>query len=153
MTYKILLRFIAVPAISGSFLVSCLLVGNTSKAHAASSQPDRASCSVPQATSSLESPNVQSLLHRKSSLLVASNGNVIPDEFLVDFSEAESDAAVALFGCDCPACMNVFQQIRRQSLTPKGQGHCLTNLAKRSSPEKIEAILKNLDAEEARNKP
>jgi hypothetical protein len=153
MNYKILLRFIAIPAISGSFLASCLLVGNTSKAGAASSQPDQASCSVSPVTSNLQSPNIQSLLHRKFSLLVASNSNVIPDEFSVDFSAAESDAAVALFGCDCPACMNVFQQIRRQSLTPKGEGHCLTNLARRSSPEKIEAILKNLDAEEAKNKP
>jgi hypothetical protein len=152
MNYKILLRFITVPVISGSFLASCLLAGNTSKAHAAASRPNQASCSVPQAASSLESPNIQSLLHRKSSLLVASSSTVVPEQFSVDFSEAESDAAVALFGCDCPACMNVFRQIRRQSLAPKGEGHCMTNLARRSSPEKIKEVLKNLDAEEARNK-
>jgi hypothetical protein len=152
MDYKILLRFVAVPAISGSILASWLLVGFTSKAHAASSQPNQASCSLPQAFN-LGSPNIQSLLHQKPALLVASNANVVPDEFSLDFSEAESDAAVALFGCDCPACMNVFKQLRRQSLTPKGEGHCMTNLARRSSPEKVKEVLKALDAEDAKNKP
>jgi hypothetical protein len=151
MNYKILLRLMAVPTVSSSLLASCLFAGNTSKAQAASSQLSEASCSVSQ-PSTLESPKIQSLLHQKPALLVASNSTVVPDEFSMDFSEAESDAAVALFGCDCPACMNVFKQIRRQSLTPKGEGHCMTNLARRSSPEKIKAVLKNLDAEEARNK-
>jgi hypothetical protein len=154
MDYKILLRFVAVPAISGSILASWLLVGFTSKAHAASSQPNQASCSLFPA-SELESRNIQSLLHRKSSLFVASaaNSNVVQDEFSVDFSEAESDAAVALFGCDCPACMNVLNQIRRQARNPKGEGHCMTNLARRVSPEKAQEILKTLEADEAKNKP
>jgi hypothetical protein len=151
MNHKILLKLIAVPTISGSLLVSGLLARNTSKVHAASSQPNQTACSVPQA-SNLESPNVQSLLHRTSSLLVASSRNVAPDEFTADFSEAESDAAVTLFGCDCPACMNVFRQLRRQSLTPKGEGHCIKNLARRSSSEKVKEVLKTLDAEEAKSK-
>jgi hypothetical protein len=147
--YKILLRFVAVPAISGSVLASWLLVGYTSKAHAVLS-PNQASCSLPQAFD-LGSPNLQSLLHQRFALLVASNANVVPDEFSPDFSEAESDAAVALFGCDCPACLNVLQQLRRQSLTPKGEGHCMKNLARRVSPEKTQQILKTLEADEAKN--
>jgi hypothetical protein len=154
MNYKILLRFIAVPAISGSFLASCLLAGQTSKAQAASSPLGQASCSLLPA-SELESRNTQSLLHRKSSLLIASaaGSNVVQDEFSVDFSEAESDAAVALFGCDCPACMNVLSQLRREARNPKGEGHCMTNLARRVTPEKAQEILKALDADEAKNKP
>jgi hypothetical protein len=151
MNYKILLRFIAVPAISGSVLAFYLLAGYTSKAHATPSQPYRDSCSLPQVFN-FESPNIQSLLHQKPVLLIASNSTLVPDEFSMDFSEAESDAAVALFGCDCPACMNVFKQLRRQSLTPKGEGHCMNNLARRSSPEKVKEVLKALDAEEARTK-
>jgi hypothetical protein len=154
MNFKILMRFMAVPAISSSFLASCLLAGQTSKAQAAPSQLNQASCSVSPA-SGLESPNIQSLLHRKSLLLVASaaGSNVVQDEFSVDFSEAESDAAVALFGCDCPACMNVLNQIRRQARNPKGEGHCMTNLARRVTPEKAQEILKTLEADEAKNKP
>ena len=153
MNYKILLRFIAVPAISGSFLASYLLVGHTPKVQAAPSQLNQASCSLFPA-SGLESRNIQSLLHQKSSLLVASSSNnVVQDEFSVDFSEAESDAAVALFGCDCPACLNMLTQLRRQSLAPKGEGHCLKNLARRITPEKAQEILKTLEADEAKNKP
>jgi hypothetical protein len=151
MNYKIWLKLVSVPAILGSVLASGWLAGNMSKAEAALSQPNQASCSLPQA-SNLESPNIQSLLHRKSSFLVAFSSNVVPDEFSMDFSEAESDAAVTLFGCDCPACMNVFKQLRRQSLAPKGEGHCMTNLARRSSPEKVKEVLKTLDAEEAKTK-
>jgi hypothetical protein len=154
MNYKILLKFVAVPAISGSFLASCLLAGQTSKVQAASSPLSQASCSLLPA-SELESPNIQSLLHRKSSLLIASaaGSNVVQDEFSVDFSEAESDAAVALFGCDCPACMNVLSQLRREARNPKGEGHCMTNLARRVTPEKAQEILKNLEADDAKNKP
>jgi hypothetical protein len=154
MNYKILLRFIAIPAISGSFLASCLLAVQTSKVQAASSPLSQASCSLLPA-SELESPNIQSLLHRKSSLLIASaaDSTVVQDEFSVDFSEAESDAAVALFGCDCPACMNVLSQLRREARNPKGEGHCMTNLARRVTPEKAQEILKTLEADEAKNKP
>lgn len=30
----------------------------------------------------------------------------------IDFTDAESDAAVAMFGCDCPACIRAIKQIR-----------------------------------------
>jgi hypothetical protein len=152
MNYKILLRFVAIPAISGSLLASCLLVSHMSKAQAASSQLNQASCSLfPEI--GLESPNIQSLLHQKSALLVASSSNALPTEFSANFSEAESDAAVVLFGCDCPACLNMLTQLRRQVVAPKGEGHCIKNLARRVSPEKVQEILKTLEADEAKNKP
>ncbi|MEG4445203.1 hypothetical protein QUB47_24655 [Microcoleus sp. AT9_B5] len=31
---------------------------------------------------------------------------------MLDFSEEESDAAVALFGCDCQMCINSLRQLR-----------------------------------------
>ena len=31
---------------------------------------------------------------------------------MLDFSEEESDAAAALFGCDCQACINSLRQLR-----------------------------------------
>ena len=34
-----------------------------------------------------------------------------PDAF-VNFSDEESDAAAAMFGCDCPACIRSLRQIR-----------------------------------------
>ncbi|MEA5573156.1 hypothetical protein [Calothrix sp. UHCC 0171] len=31
---------------------------------------------------------------------------------LLDFTEEESDAAIQLFGCDCPFCLNSLRQLR-----------------------------------------
>jgi hypothetical protein len=30
----------------------------------------------------------------------------------MQFTDEESDASVALFGCDCPPCLNALRQIR-----------------------------------------
>jgi hypothetical protein len=30
----------------------------------------------------------------------------------IDFTDEESDAAVAMFGCDCPACIRSIKQVR-----------------------------------------
>ncbi|MEG4168946.1 MULTISPECIES: hypothetical protein [unclassified Microcoleus] len=37
---------------------------------------------------------------------------------MLDFSEEESDAAVAMFGCDCPLCINSLRQLRGVPLLP-----------------------------------
>ncbi|MDM9381467.1 hypothetical protein QUB80_12220 [Chlorogloeopsis sp. ULAP01] len=34
----------------------------------------------------------------------------------LNFTEEESDAAIAMFGCDCPVCLNAIRQMR--GLTP-----------------------------------
>ncbi len=31
---------------------------------------------------------------------------------MYEFTEAESEAAVALYGCDCPVCINVLRQLQ-----------------------------------------
>ncbi|WP_448526257.1 hypothetical protein [Parathermosynechococcus lividus] len=31
---------------------------------------------------------------------------------VLEFSEEESNAAIALFGCDCPLCLNALRQMR-----------------------------------------
>jgi hypothetical protein len=31
---------------------------------------------------------------------------------VLEFTDEESDAAVALFGCDCPTCLNSLRQLR-----------------------------------------
>ncbi|MCX7596318.1 MAG: hypothetical protein N2235_21685 [Fischerella sp.] len=36
----------------------------------------------------------------------------------MDFSEEESDTAIALFGCDCPSCLNALRQMRGQAPMP-----------------------------------
>ena len=31
---------------------------------------------------------------------------------MYEFTEAESDAAIALYGCDCPVCINALRQLQ-----------------------------------------
>jgi hypothetical protein len=89
--------------------------------------------------------------HRDRSILIASAG-IAGDDFDPGFSEAESDAAVTLFGCDCPACLRSLKQLQRQSLTSKisgssSQGHCWTALQKRTSPQVVKEVLKTLESQ------
>jgi hypothetical protein len=45
------------------------------------------------------------------------NGNSPYNDLVSDFSEEESNASVALFGCDCPVCINALRQLRGLSST------------------------------------
>ncbi|MEM6425731.1 MAG: hypothetical protein AAGF66_10090 [Cyanobacteria bacterium P01_H01_bin.119] len=63
----------------------------------------------------------------------------------LDFTAAESNAAVQLFGCDCPACLTTLRQLQAQrELNMNGQGHCLTNLEERATPEEVQSVLDGL---------
>ncbi|MBE9079662.1 hypothetical protein IQ241_20595 [Romeria aff. gracilis LEGE 07310] len=66
-----------------------------------------------------------------------------------NFSAAASDAAVMLFGCDCPACINALEQLRRPSLFAMSQGHCARSLSDSQYNEQVGAILDAVDAAEA----
>jgi hypothetical protein len=75
---------------------------------------------------------------------------------MMDFSAAESDAAVALFGCDCLPCINALRQLRNQSfaqmviqsgtLQASNQGHCWSSLQQRRSSQEVEDVLQQLEA-------
>lgn len=61
---------------------------------------------------------------------------------LMSFTAAESDAAVLLFGCDCPSCLSALDQLRNPSLTAAVQGHCWNNLSEEQyEPQEIDQIL------------
>jgi hypothetical protein len=63
---------------------------------------------------------------------------------MLAFSNAESDAAVALFGCDCPACMNSLRQLRNLApVTTDGRDACwrvVQRQFRRDPAEVIEAL-------------
>jgi hypothetical protein len=72
-----------------------------------------------------------------------------------DFTTAESDAAVTLFGCDCSSCISALRRVRSQSLLTSGKlnsgkGHCWTALQQRVSPEELQTVLQTLEAEESK---
>jgi hypothetical protein len=48
----------------------------------------------------------------KSTQVVASNQGIPGDAAKLEFSEEESNGAITLFGCDCPACVSAYRNLR-----------------------------------------
>ena len=51
----------------------------------------------------------------KSSLIAKAEAEARDPDAFVNFNEEESDAAAAIFGCDCPACIRSLRQLRIMS--------------------------------------
>jgi hypothetical protein len=128
MTGKIFLRLLTVPAIAGSMLAMGLLslanggvsprlyAGTAALSEAVS---EAASCGVPEYGSALRSLHGDTLVASTVDMPLLTDSQTEPAHFDFNFSDAESDAAVALFGCDCPACLNALQQLRNQPPVPQ----------------------------------
>lgn len=151
MNHRMILNLVAVPTLAGSMLTIVLMAGVASATEAlvklsAVMAPTsvQASCDLP-TNSKLES-SVMGLI--KGGVLMASSTKISGEYPVLDFSAAESDAAVTLFGCDCPTCINALHQLRNQSKQNKGQGHCWSSL-QRLSQQEIQKVLQTLEAEEA----
>ncbi len=150
MNQKILLSLLAIPTAVGAMLMPCLIAVTAAQATESSKAgiqnvTTQASCDAP-APSTLHTSGFK----QGRSILVASAGKISGDDFATDFSEAESDAAVQLFGCDCPACIRSLRQLQDQSLSQKvlggsTQGHCLAYLQKKVSPQAVKDVLKTLE--------
>ncbi len=48
----------------------------------------------------------------KSTLVARAEAQAKNPDAFVNFNEEESDAAAAMFGCDCPACIRSLRQLR-----------------------------------------
>ena len=48
----------------------------------------------------------------KSSLIAKAEAQAKNPDAFVNFNDEESDAAAAMFGCDCPACIRSLRQLR-----------------------------------------
>jgi hypothetical protein len=138
MNDRFFLNLIGIPA---SSILAIILLANRASANAPVTP---LACDLPP-TPSLDSA---ALSPRSQGILIASSATSGNDA-LADFSAAESDAAVSLFGCDCLACINTLRQLRTQPLLQGGEGHCWSLLKQRVSPQKRQTILQTLEAEEA----
>jgi hypothetical protein len=49
---------------------------------------------------------------RQASLIAKAQAEAKNPDAFVNFSDKESDDAVAMFGCDCPACIRSLRQLR-----------------------------------------
>lgn len=178
MKHKILLNLLALSTLTGSMLTMLLTAKLTNATTAIA--PIQASCSAwiepgAEPGMAVESEITLSELNSATPIAMridasteAANPEAVNNESpMMDFTAAESDAAVALFGCDCPPCINALRQLQSQSLSQvllsssqsssqprdqvavsNSQGHCWTTLQQRVSPEEAQSILQQLDAEE-----
>jgi hypothetical protein len=48
----------------------------------------------------------------KSTLIAKAQAEAKDPDAFVNFNDEESDGAIALFGCDCPACIRSLRQLR-----------------------------------------
>jgi hypothetical protein len=48
----------------------------------------------------------------KSTLIAKAQAEARNPDTFVNFNDEESDGAIALFGCDCPACIRSLRQLR-----------------------------------------
>lgn len=149
MNRKILLSLLAIPAVVGSMLASLCVAAIANAAELSSGATSTQSCDAP-----FPSNLRTSGLNASHGTLIASSDGIAGNDLATDFSEAESDAAVQLFGCDCPACIRSLRQLHNQSLSQQvlgngSQGHCLAYLQKRVSPQVVKDVLRTLDVENA----
>jgi hypothetical protein len=119
MNQSFLLRLATIPAVTGSLLAMMFV----SWAHGVesarlASRPTPAACSVPVGPLS-RSPQAGALVASAGNAPIQLPAQNPPDDLALEFSYAESDAAVALFGCDCPACLNALRQLRNQPPAPQ----------------------------------
>lgn len=152
MNLHLVLTLMTLPTFLGSLLT--LAIG-MEPASALNTRPvdlsslSQATCDWP-AQPDLKSSNVR---HPHQGVAIASAGSLSDETDLLNFSEAESDAAAALFGCDCATCINALRQLRSQPLFNNNDGnragHCWTSLQRRSSSQKVQEVLQNLEKRES----
>lgn len=133
----LVLQLLAMPTAIGSALL--LLIATPAQAREIiwDAQSNAAAegefCSAPTASNAASS-NANST----SANDAGSDGN----NELMSFTVAESDAAVLLFGCDCPPCLSALAQLRNPSLVAAVQGHCWNNLSDQQyEQQEIDQIL------------
>lgn len=148
MNLRLTLKLMTIPTLMGSVLAFGILT------QLASATGTGSLITVLTSQSACDSPfgrelELSTVRHRTQGIAIASAGLASGETAILDFSEAESDAAAVLFGCDCPACINALRQLRNQPLLNNGNGHCWTSLQRRVSPQRMQEVLQNLDMREA----
>jgi hypothetical protein len=63
-------------------------------------------------SSQLARSNTSTSSSSNSTLIAKAQAEARDPDAFVNFKEEESDAAAAMFGCDCPACIRSLRQLR-----------------------------------------
>lgn len=108
---RLILALLSCPTVLGSAL--CYLSALPAEAAEMSGTPDAQVCVWSlHKKGNLVCSRVDNILSVKAAAPIdlATNPETSPLNF--EFSDAESDAAIALFGCDCSVCINSLRTLR-----------------------------------------
>jgi hypothetical protein len=110
MNRKLILSLLSSPTIFASMMS---IIGVVNPAHAA--QPvlrlkDGEAC-IPHPHISYKTFVCTRVSQTRTPVKVSSVQQSDKNVAMLEFSEAESNQAIALFGCDCPYCMNAFRTL------------------------------------------
>jgi hypothetical protein len=111
MNRRLLLYLFALPTLVGSSF--CWLAAMPSQALAATPKDDAEICVISShGAKNMVCTRVATVkVKDPQALLDLSN----PNSLKLEFTDQESDAAIAMFGCDCPACINALRSLQLQA--------------------------------------
>lgn len=105
MNKKFFLTLLSSPVLFSSIVSMAVFTQPASANQTVNPTPSQFSCGQ-KATVAVANPSLGcTRLNRQNDL----NSDQLPQ---LEFTEEESDASIALFGCDCPSCLNALRQIR-----------------------------------------
>ncbi|MEM1393149.1 MAG: hypothetical protein AAGG00_07605 [Cyanobacteria bacterium P01_H01_bin.150] len=112
MNKKFFLTLLSSPVLFSSMVSMAVFTQPASANETVNPTPSRFSCGR-KATVAVANPSVGcTRMRRNSTPEVNGQNGLNPEVPELEFTDEESDASVALFGCDCPACLNALRQIR-----------------------------------------
>ena len=108
---RFLLLFLSAPTVLSAILP---LVTATAPAQAAGTKPasDKFCVNAHARLVCVKSSQLAKKDSPKSTLIAKAQAEAKNPDAFVNFSDEESDAAIATFGCDCPACIRSLRQLR-----------------------------------------
>jgi hypothetical protein len=110
---RFLLLFLAAPTVLGTVLP---IGSTTAPAMAAEAKPQNGKfCIEAHARLICVKPSQVAGKTPRAELIARAEAEAKNPDTFVNFSDEESDGAIALFGCDCPACIRSLRQLRIMS--------------------------------------
>lgn len=112
--HKFILSLLSTPLLLGSILSMGVIINQAQAIEPVNSNPDRLTCIRNKHKVGLVCARASALakIPEYTAEIEASVKVTQEDAPMLEFNDAESDAAIQLFGCDCPACINSLRAMR-----------------------------------------
>ena len=106
---KIFWKLLYYPALLGPIISSLALANPTQAKEVVFEAPQAKSCQQPSRMGNLVCVRLRETDRTTST--VTSGSNPEDETPILGFTEEDSEAAIAMFGCDCIACINAIRQL------------------------------------------